>query len=58
MDTVITALTSATTGLTASTFYGQITALVPFIVLLVPIALGLYFLRKLVKGSAKGKVKF
>lgn len=51
-------VTAITTGLTPAVFYGQITLLVPFLVILVPIALGLYFLRKLVKGSAKGKVKF
>jgi len=51
-------ITAITTALTPAVFYGQIEDLVPFIVVLVPIALGLYFLRKLVKGSAKGKVKF
>lgn len=55
MDAVITALTTA---LTPTVFFGIIADLVPFIVVLVPIALGLYFLRKLVKGASKGKVKF
>jgi len=55
MDDIITAITTA---LTPTVFFGVIVDLVPFIVVLVPIALGLYFLRKLVKGSAKGKVKF
>lgn len=55
MDTVITALT---TDLTPTVFFGIIADLVPLIVVLVPISLGLYFLRKLVKGAAKGKVKF
>lgn len=55
MDAVITALTTA---LTPAVFYGQIADLVPLLVVLVPIALGLYFLRKVVKGAAKGKVKF
>lgn len=58
MSSVISALTNSTTGLTSSTFYSEITALVPFIVLMVPIALGLYFLRRLVRGAAKAKVKF
>lgn len=58
MTGVITALTDSTTGLTAAKFYSEITALVPFIVLMVPIALGLYFLRRLVSGAAKAKVKF
>jgi len=55
---VITALTDAETGLTAAKFYSEITNLVPFIVLMVPIALGLYFLRRLVSGAAKARVKF
>lgn len=55
MDAVVSALTA---GLTPTVFYAQITSLVPLLIVLVPIALGLYFLRKVVKGSAKGKVKF
>lgn len=58
MDAVISALTNSTTGLTSATFYGEIAHLVPFIVLMVPIALGLYFLRRLVSGAGKAKVKF
>lgn len=55
MEAVITALSS---GLTADTFFTVVADLVPFIVVLVPVALGLYFLRKLVKGAGKGKVRF
>ncbi|MDD4706417.1 MAG: hypothetical protein PHS24_04325 [Bacilli bacterium] len=55
MDAVVTALTTA---LTPAIFLDTIGDLVPFIVVLVPISLGLYFLRKLVKGAAKGKVRF
>lgn len=55
MDAVITALT---TGLTAEKFFSVVADLVPFIVLMVPIALGVYFLRKLVKGAGKAKVRF
>lgn len=58
MASVISALTDSTTGLTSATFYGEITHLVPFIVLMVPISLGLYFLRRLVKGAGRAKVKF
>ena len=58
MDTVVSALTNATTGITASTFFGVISDLVPLLVLIIPIALGLYFLRKIVKGLGKGKVRF
>ena len=58
MDTVVAALTNATSGITATTFFDTIGDLVPLLVLIIPIALGLYFLRKIVKGLGKGKVKF
>lgn len=54
MAAVISALT---TGLTPATFYAQITELVPFIIVMVPVALGLYLLRKMIKGAGKGKVR-
>lgn len=47
-----------TTGITAETIFAVVADLVPFIVVMVPVALGLYFLRKLVKGAGKGKVRF
>jgi hypothetical protein len=55
MDAVISALT---TGLTPATFFAQVAAVVPFIIVIVPVALGVYFLRKLVKGAGKAKVRF
>lgn len=55
MEAVVTALT---TGLTPAKFYAVVADLVPFIVVLVPVALGTYFLRKLVKGAGKAKVRF
>ena len=55
MDTVISAIT---TGLTPTVFFGVIADLVPFLIVIVPIALGLHFLRKLIKGAGKGKVRF
>lgn len=58
MSGVISALTDATTGLTAASITGVVTDLVPYIVMIVPVALGIYFLRKLIKGTAKGKVRF
>lgn len=58
MSSVISALTNSTTGLTANTMFGVVAELVPFIVMIVPVALGVYFLRKLVKGSGKAKVRF
>ena len=57
MDAVISALTNSTTGLTASTMFGVVADLVPFIVMIVPVALGVHFLRKLVKGAGKAKVR-
>lgn len=58
MSTVVSALTNSTSGLTANTMFGVVAELVPFIVMIVPVALGIYFLRKLVKGAGKGKVRF
>ena len=55
MDAVITALT---TGLTPSVFFETVAKVIPFVVILVPVCLGLYFLRKLIKGAGKGKVRF
>lgn len=55
MQTVVTALTSQ---INAGTFFTTIADLVPYIAMLVPVVLGLYFLRKLVKGSGKGKLRF
>ena len=54
MSAVITALT---TGLTTEKFFSVVADLVPFIVVLVPVSLGVYFLRKLVKGTGKAKVR-
>ena len=56
MSGFITALTGQN-GLTAATFYGVLTDLVPFLVIIVPVALGLYFVRKLIKGASKAKVR-
>lgn len=55
MDAVITALT---TGLTADTFFTVVADLMPLVIVLVPVALGVYFLRKLIKGAGKAKVRF
>lgn len=57
MSSVISALTNGTSGLSASTMFGVVADLVPFIVMIVPVALGVYFLRKLIKGAGKAKVR-
>ena len=56
MSGFITAIT-AEGGLSAATFYGVLTDMVPLLVILIPVALGFYFVRKLIKGSAKAKVR-
>lgn len=50
-------ITALTTGLTADAFWNVLTSLAPFIIVIVPVALGFYFVRKLIKGSAKAKVR-
>ena len=57
MSSVVTAITGEG-GLQPATFYTETAQLAPLIVLMVPIALGVYFLRKLVKGMGKAKVRF
>jgi len=56
MSAVITALTGGS-GFSASTFFTQFTDLVPWLVLIVPVAFGIGLLRKTIKGAAKGKVR-
>ena len=55
MNTIVTQLT---TGITPSTIFAVVSDVIPFVITMVPIALGLYLLRRLVKGSAKAKVRF
>lgn len=57
MSAVVTALTGEG-GLTPTVFFSVIADLMPLVVTLVPVALGLYFLRRLVSGAGKAKVKF
>lgn len=56
MQAFITALTGAN-GITADSLWGILTNLVPYLVIIVPVALGFYFVRKLIKGTAKAKVR-
>lgn len=57
MSAVITALTAAETGLTEAKLFAVVAELVPFLVMIIPVALGTYFLRKLIKGSSTAKVR-
>lgn len=45
------------TGLSSSTMFATFAELVPWIITLVIASLALYYLRKLIKGAAKGKVR-
>lgn len=55
MEALITALTTA---VTPTVLVAQVTQLVPFLAIVIPFSLGIYFLRKMVKGVSKAKVKF
>jgi len=55
MTEIISALN---TGITSETLFGTVADLMPWVITLTIASLGLYFLRKLVKGAAKGKVRF
>lgn len=55
MKEIVTALN---TGITSTTLFGTVADLMPWVITLTIASLGLYFLRKLVKGAAKGKVRF
>lgn len=62
MEPVSTGMTSIvtqlTTGITSSTIFSVVGEIMPFVITMIPIALGLYLLRKVVKGAGKAKVKF
>lgn len=58
MNGFISAISNGTTGLTAATFYDVLTEMVPFLVVIIPVALGFYLIRKLIKGTSKAKVRF
>lgn len=55
MSAIISALN---TGISSSTLFGTVAELMPWVITLIIASLGLYFLRKLIKGAAKGKVRF
>jgi len=55
MNTVVSQLT---TGITPATIFAVVSDVMPFVITMIPIALGLYLLRKVVKGAGKAKVKF
>ena len=54
MANVVTAMT---TSITPASLYGVIADVVPFLAVIIPVALGYYLFRKLAKGSGKAKVR-
>lgn len=54
MSAVISALTS---GLTTAVFFSTLADVMPFVILVVPFALGLFFLRRLIQGAGRGRAK-
>lgn len=52
------AITALTTGVTGAILWDTVENIVPVLIVVVPFALGLYFLRKVVKGVSKGKARF
>lgn len=55
MSAIVTQLTQ---GITPATIFAVVSDVIPFVITMVPIALGLYLLRRVIKGAGKAKVKF
>lgn len=55
MENIVAALQAGITSDTIFTVVGQV---IPFVITMVPIALGLTMLRRVVKGAGKAKVQF
>lgn len=55
MTAIINALKE---GITASTIFSVVGDIMPFVIVMIPVALGLYELRKVIKGAGKAKVRF
>lgn len=47
-----------TQGITPSTIFAVVSDVMPFVITMIPIALGLYILRRVIKKSSKAKVGF
>lgn len=47
-----------TTGITPATIFAVVSDVMPFVITMIPIALGLYILRRVIKKSSKAKVGF
>ena len=51
-------ISQLTAGITSTTIFSVVGDVMPFVITMIPIALGLYLLRKVVKGAGKAKIKF
>ena len=47
-----------TQGITAESIFAVVAQVMPFVVSMIPIALGLYLLRRVVKGAGTARVRF
>ena len=56
MSGFITALTG-NDGISSSTFWTEISAAAPLIVIMIGVAFGYYVLRKVIKGASKAKAR-
>lgn len=54
MEAIVTALS---TSFAPATMLGQVAQIMPAVGVLVPTVLGLYFLRRFIKGAGKAKLK-
>lgn len=55
MTEIVTALNA---GITSDTLFGTVADLMPWVITLTIASLGLHFLRRLIIGASKGKVRF
>lgn len=55
MEAIVTQLT---TGVTDVLLFSTLGDVMPFVIKLIPFCLALLFLRRVVKGASKGKVRF
>ena len=55
MGDFVTALTNTTTGLTASSFSGELVNFVPWFVIMIPLAFGIRLVFRIIKKAQHGR---
>lgn len=55
MSEFITALTNSTSGLSAASFTAELTSLVPWLVIMIPLSFGIRLVFRLIKKAQKGR---